>query len=568
MPAAIELRGVRKRFRIRHEAARTWQGMALALLGRRRIEHEEFWALDGVDLEIAEGETLGIIGPNGSGKTTILKLLARTIEPTAGDVEARGKVFGLLELGAGMHPDLTGRENIFLNGSFLGIERNEMRHLYDRIVAFAELERFIDTPVRHYSSGMFMRLGFSIAINVDPDILLIDEVLAVGDARFTAKCYEALAEIKARGRTLVFVSHDPIQVRRFCDRVLWIDRGKIQALGDPRDVIQQYLQHMRGDAASTAAERKEAAPDLGGDQLRIRAATATDEATGAESYAFLPGGVVRLQLELESDAYLDDVTVGCAVRRSDGLLMHETSTDASLGPSAIQPGRTHVECSLGPLPLGPGSYQLSLGVWPNEDRLHPYHIWPDAITLFVGKAAASQRGVAVLPSQWRVALAPPDGELQPTSAPIAQPDMLTDAAGPFWTAPPEELAMGAREAEWLGEGWFPAENWPPRVRWTSERAVAYLRQDVGQGSLVLSACRPLHGRAQAEGRVRLNGLHIATFQLHGMDFEDVVVPLDPVTRPTTHELAIEVDDALVPAKVGLDTDTRPLGIAVSSIRVE
>ena len=568
MLPAIELRGVRKRFRIRHEAARTWQGMALALLGRRRIEHEEFWALDGVDLEVRSGETLGIIGPNGSGKTTILKLLARTIDPTAGEVVTRGKVFGLLELGAGMHPDLTGRENIFLNGSFLGIERDEMRDLYDRIVAFAELERFIDTPVRHYSSGMFMRLGFSIAINVDPDILLIDEVLAVGDARFTAKCYEALAEIKARGRTLVFVSHDPIQVRRFCDRVLWIDRGRIQALGDPRDVIQQYLQHMRGPTASATAERSEPTPEAGGDRLRIRAATVTDDATGTESYAYLPGGVARLELELESDDYLDDVVIGCAVRRSDGLLMHETSTAASLGPTAVQPGRTRVECALGPLPLGPGSYQLSLGAWPFEDRLHPYHIWTDAVTLFVGKATAAQRGVAVAPSQWRVAVAPPNGELRSAAAPIAQPDMLTESAGPFWMAPPEELAMGARAAEWLGEGWFPAENWPPRVRWTSERAVAYLRQDVGQGALVLSACRPLHGRAAAQGRVRVDGRHIATFRLHGMDFEDVVIPLDPVTGPATRELVIEIDDALVPAEVGLDTDTRPLGIAVRSIRVE
>ena len=568
MPAAIELQGVRKRFRIRHEAARTWQGMALALLGRRRIEHEEFWALDGVDLEVPAGETLGIIGPNGSGKTTILKLLARTIEPTFGDVITRGKVFGLLELGAGMHPDLTGRENIFLNGSFLGIDRNEMRNLYDRIVAFAELDRFIDTPVRHYSSGMFMRLGFSIAINVDPDILLIDEVLAVGDARFTAKCYEALAAIKSRGRTLVFVSHDPIQVRRFCDRVLWIDRGSIQALGDPRAVIQQYLQHMRGADAVTVTEQSPPAPDVGGKTLRISAATLADGATGNENYAFLPGGVVRLHLELESDAYLDDVVIGCAVRRSDGLLMHETSTAATLGPTAVQPGRTRVECSLGPLPLGPGSYHLSLGVWPFENRRRPYHMRPDAITLFVGKATASQRGVTVVPSQWRVAIAPSDAELRSTPAPIAQPDMLTEAAGPFWTTPPEELVMGAREAEWLGEGWFPAENWPPHVRWTSGRAVAYLRQDVGQGALILSACRPLHGRARAEGRVRLNGLHIATFQFHGMDFEDVVVPLDPVTAPTTHEMVIEVDDALVPAEVGLDTDTRPLGIAVRSIRVE
>lgn len=568
MPAAIELREIRKRFRIRHEAARTWQGMALALLGRRRIQHEEFWALDGVDIAVAAGETLGIIGPNGSGKTTILKLLARTIEPTAGDVVMRGKVFGLLELGAGMHPDLTGRENIFLNGSFLGIERDEMRRLYDRIVAFAELERFIDTPVRHYSSGMFMRLGFSIAINVDPDILLIDEVLAVGDARFTAKCYEALAAIKARGRTIVFVSHDPIQVRRFCDRVLWIDRGRVQALGDPRDVIQQYLRHMRGASASVPADQCEPTSKRGGDRLRIRAATAAADATGAESYSYLPGGVVRLRLELESDAYLDDVVVGCAVRRSDGLLMHETSTAATLGPTAVQPGRARVECSLGPLPLGPGIYHLSLGAWPFEDRLHPYHIWPDAITLFVGKAAAGQRGVAVVPSQWRVAVAPLNGELRAGSAPVAQPNMLTEPAGPFWTTPPEALAMGPRDAEWLGEGWFPTENWPPRVRWTSERAVAYLRQDVGQGALILSACRPLHGRAPAQGRVSVDGRHIATFRLHGMDFEDVVIPLDPVTAPATRELVIQVDDALVPATVGLDTDTRRLGIAVRSIRVE
>ncbi len=568
MSAAIELRGVRKRFRIRHEAARTWQGMALALLGRQRIKHEEFWALDGVDLEVAPGETLGIIGPNGSGKTTILKMLARTIGPTSGEVLTRGKVFGLLELGAGMHPDLTGRENIFLNGSFLGIERHAMRRLYDRIVAFAELDRFIDTPVRHYSSGMFMRLGFSIAINVDPDILLIDEVLAVGDASFTAKCYEALAEIKARGRTMVFVSHDPIQVRRFCDRVLWIDRGEIQALGDPRDVIQQYLKHMRGAAPSASAARGEPTPNLGGDTLRILGASAVDGATGAESYAYLPGGSVRLQLELAADEYLDDVVIGCAVRRSDGLLMHETSTAATLGPTAVQPGRTRVECSLGPLPLGPGSYQLSLGAWPFEDRLHPYHMRPDAITFFVGKATASQRGVAVVPSQWRVAVAPPIGELRATESPIAQPDMLTGPAGPFWAPPPEELAMGARDAEWLGEGWFPAENWPPRVRWTSERAVAYLRQDVGQGALILSACRPLHGRATAQGRVSVDGQHIATFRLHGMDFEDVVIPLDPVVEPSTRELVIEVDDALVPAEVGIDSDTRPLGLAVQSIRVE
>ena len=173
---AVRLQGVRKKFVIRHEAARSIQGMVLALLGRASIEHEEFWALDGIDVDITSGETLGIIGPNGSGKSTMLRLLAGTIAPTDGSIRTGGSVFGLLELGAGMHPDLTGRENISLNGSFLGLKRAQVRALYDQIVAFAELERFIDTPVKHYSSGMFMRLGFAIAINVDPDILLIDEI--------------------------------------------------------------------------------------------------------------------------------------------------------------------------------------------------------------------------------------------------------------------------------------------------------------------------------------------------------------------------------------------------------
>ncbi len=568
MAAAIELRGVRKRFSIRREAARTWQGMALALLGRRPLEREEFWALDGVDLAVERGETLGVIGANGSGKTTILKLLARTMQPTAGEVVTRGSVFGLLELGAGMHPDLTGRENIFLNGSFLGIGRAEMRRLYDRIVAFAELERFIDTPVRHYSSGMFMRLGFSIAVTVDPDILLIDEVLAVGDARFTAKCYEALARIKARGRTLVFVSHDPIQVRRFCDRVLWIDRGKVRALGEPREVIQDYLHHMRGDAAPAPVERA-AEPVEGGDgPLRIRAARAADDASGQESYAYLPGGVVRLELDLEAQAYVDDVVVGCAIRRGDGLLMFETSTAASHGPLAVQPGAARVTCTLGPLPLGPGQYHAALGAWPFANRLRPYHLWPAALTFFVGKTSPAHRGVTAAPAHWRVSAAPVEHGLQRGGGPVAQPDMLTEAAGPLWSAPPEELLMDALNDEWLGEGWFPAETWPPPVRWTSKRAVAYVRQDIGQGALVLSACRPLHGRAAARGRVHVDGRDIAAFRLHGMDFEDIVIPLDPVTEPATRELVIEVDDPLVPNEVGLDTDTRPLGLAVRAIRVE
>ena len=207
---AVRFEGVSKRFTLHHERARTFQEAALNLLTFRRGAgaEETFWALRDVSFALERGRTLGVIGRNGSGKSTLLKLLSRTMLPTTGTVTSEGRVFGLLELAAGFHPDLSGRENVFLNGTFLGLSRDEMAARLDEIVRFAELERFIDTPVKHYSSGMYMRLGFAIAVSVDPDVLVIDEVLAVGDASFRQKCFAALAEMKGRGKTILFVTHD------------------------------------------------------------------------------------------------------------------------------------------------------------------------------------------------------------------------------------------------------------------------------------------------------------------------------------------------------------------------
>lgn len=566
-PPAIELRDVRKRFVIRHEAARTFQGMALAMLGRRPMENEEFWALDGVNLTVAPGETLGIIGPNGSGKSTILKLLAGTIQATEGQVTARGRVFGLLELGAGMHPDLTGRENVFLNGSFLGLDRRSIQAMYDDIVAFAELEQFIDTPVKHYSSGMFMRLGFAIAVHVDPEILLIDEVLAVGDASFAAKCYAALARVKRRGRTMVLVSHDPIQVRRFCDRVVWLDRGKVRLAGDPRKVIQDYVQHMQGGLTPgdvATAQRAVRGPT----DLRIRAAVLRESADGPEQYSVLPGDTVTVAAELEARSHLTDVIVGCALHRSDGLLVAESTTEATIGPLEVAPGRTVVTCRLGPLPLGVGTYNVSLRAWPEQKRHQPYHCWDNALTLFVGKLTAFQRGAVVLPAQWRAGLSRDHPPLERSDAPVAQPDMISEPPRQIWRNPPAELRLGEGDDDWLGEGWHPPEEWPPRLRWTTDRAVAYVTQSVGQGAVRLSVCRPFHDIDGASAQVRLNGRHVATFTVRQMDFEDVIVPLDPVTEPTTLQLEITVDAPFVPAAAGIDDDTRVLGLAVRSISVE
>ena len=565
---SIELRDVRKKYVIRHESARSFQSMALALLGRRAIEHEEFWALDGVDVAVKSGETLGIIGPNGSGKSTILKLLAGTIRPTTGTVQTRGEVFGLLELGAGMHPDLTGRENIFLNGAFLGMGRARVQQLYPQIVEFAELEQFIDMPVKHFSSGMFMRLGFAIAVNIDPDILLIDEVLAVGDARFAAKCYEALADVKRRGRTIVFVSHDPIQVRRFCDRVLWLERGRVRMLGAPQEVIQAYLRHMRGASTSDPAGERDPATEEGTFDVRIRAAVLLDAERGDECYSYLPGGVATLRLELETAAYREDVVVGWAIRRSDGLLVAESSTETTIGPLQVSPQRTLIECRIGPLPLGAGAYQVSVSAWPAGNRLQPYHLWRRALTFFVGKATGSQRGTTVVPAQWRASAAHPDEPLVGDGRPVAQPDMVSVTGGPVWSPPPSVLTIGERDDEWLGPGWYPAEDWPPRVRWTTRRAVAYVTQEPGSEVLTVTACRPLHDTSEATARLLLDGEHVATFRVSSMDFEDIAVPLDPVDEAKVREVVIEVDDALVPAAVGLEDDTRPLGLAVRSLRVE
>ena len=240
---AVRFEEVSKRFTIHHEKARTFQDAALNLLRFRRVNgtKEDFWALRDVSFGLERGRTLGVVGRNGSGKSTLLKLLAGTMRPTSGQITARGRVFGLLELAAGFHPDLSGRDNVFLNGAFLGLSRRHMAERFDQIVAFSELEQFIDTPVKHYSSGMYMRLGFAIAISVEPDILVIDEVLAVGDAAFRQKCFAALADLKQRQKTILFVTHDASAVRRFCDEAIWLDRGCVRAAGPAPDVLSEYL---------------------------------------------------------------------------------------------------------------------------------------------------------------------------------------------------------------------------------------------------------------------------------------------------------------------------------------
>jgi len=240
---SVQLTDVSVRYRVPTEPITTLKEHAIRLLQGRRVAYREFWALQDVDLSVRRGESLGIIGRNGAGKSTLLKVIARVIRPTRGRVWVQGHVAPLIELGTGFHPELTGRENIFLNGAMLGFSRAQMERKIDNIVEFAELAYFIDAPLRTYSSGMIMRLGFAIASDIDPDILIIDEILAVGDEAFQRKCHARIQSFRDRGTTILFVSHALGAIQALCDRVIWIAEGRIRQSGPAESVVEAYRTH-------------------------------------------------------------------------------------------------------------------------------------------------------------------------------------------------------------------------------------------------------------------------------------------------------------------------------------
>ena len=250
---AAELTSVSKTFAIRRNAASSLKEKVIGVFHRQHREYREtFWALRDVTCSVAKGEFLGLIGPNGSGKSTLLRILARIVPPTTGSVTVRGRVAPMIELGVGFHPDLSGRENIYLNTSLFRLSKRETDGLYSRIVDFAELEEFIDQPVKNYSSGMYMRLGFAVAVHLDPDVLLIDEVLAVGDERFTQRCLQRMEEIRRNGKTIILVSHSLDVVGRMCDRACLLIHGRVEADGNPADVIAHYRDITAAQAAQKA----------------------------------------------------------------------------------------------------------------------------------------------------------------------------------------------------------------------------------------------------------------------------------------------------------------------------
>jgi len=396
MSIAITIDHVSKEFLLEQAAPRSFQELVVDVFKHReRPRAERFLALDDVSLEIKYGETVGLIGPNGAGKSTLLKMVAGIIKPTVGEVEVNGRVGALLELGAGFHPDLTGRENIYLNGSILGLSRAEIRDKIDKIIAFAELERFIDAPVRHYSSGMYVRLGFSVAVHTEPEILLVDEVLAVGDAAFQRKCMDKIDEMRGAGVTILFVSHSAELVRKICKRAVWLDEGRCVADGAAESVAARYLDHSWAQEQTQVVSEEERR--WGNGKVRITDVRLLD-GEGKEQQRFRTGEPMTVEMHYVAKERIEQPVFGLAIHRSDGT--HITGPNTQFAGYEIPwvEGEGIVLYTIPSLPLLEGSYMASVAARNREDTdIYDYH---DRLYTFHVLDSQARYGIILLEGTW------------------------------------------------------------------------------------------------------------------------------------------------------------------------
>ncbi len=406
---AIEFDGVSRGFTINHERSESLQDWFVNRLRRnprRQRSTESFWALKDVSFGIKRGETVGLVGRNGAGKSTMLKLVTGILEPRAGQVRVAGRTYAMLELGAGFHPELSGRDNIYLNGSIYGFGRRAMRRKFADIVAFAELERFIDTPVKYYSSGMFMRLGFATAINMDPQILVIDEVLSVGDIAFQRRCNDAIRGLQERGVTILFVSHSSEQIREFCTRAMLLSGGGVIADGEVEDVLSEYARLQLREGANDEGAGGEATQLPGGDHAHAQFASAIlRDGRGMATQHFTPGTPLTVELAVLGD-HQSPLELILRWRTSLGLLLFEGRH--ALSPVAPGMSRGAV-CHFPALPIQSDDIIVEAllcdptqGVIIDTEEIHLHldapagpllhveHAWADTGTAAVGATANGQ----------------------------------------------------------------------------------------------------------------------------------------------------------------------------------
>jgi ABC-type polysaccharide/polyol phosphate transport system ATPase subunit len=408
---AIEIRNVSKVYR-RFSHKKQFATLKSALLSRSLVRNlrpdETFPALKNVSVSVPRGQTLGVIGRNGSGKSTLLKLVAGITKPTSGTVKVAGRISALIELGAGFHPEISGRENVFINGIMLGLTKREVTERFDEIVEFAELKEFIDAPVKTYSSGMYMRLGFAVAIHVDPDVLLVDEVLAVGDEGFTHKCLDKFSDFKRRGKTILLVTHSLGLVEKFCDEALWMDAGTTKLQGDPKRVVGAYItdvekseeQHLAAadakareaagvispDEPATAVlpdnpvETASAPADMfrategrwGSREIEITAVQLLD-GQGAAGHVFHTGEPLTVSIALRAPLAMNDFVVGIGIFNAEGVCCYGTNTSIEQLASVTIKGDANVRFAIPSLDLVEGTYKLDVAIHKLDGYPFDYH---------------------------------------------------------------------------------------------------------------------------------------------------------------------------------------------------
>lgn len=391
MTDAITVEGISKHFRVYHERNQTLKS---AVMRRSRGTYEDFLALDDVSFAIPESSTFALVGDNGSGKSTLLKCMAQILVPDAGTITMNGKVAALLEVGSGFHPELSGRDNVYLNGSILGMSRRDIDRKFDEIVDFSGVEQFIDQPVKNYSSGMYVRLGFSVAINVEPEILLVDEVLAVGDTAFQAKCTEKFASLNREGRTVVLVSHSLPSVRAMADQAAWLSHGHLQSVGQAVDVLEKYEESTRGGdgravldgvvhtgSGEARVTRVEVVPPPGHDRLVV-------------------GEPATLRLHVSATTRVERPIVGFAVEAPDGAYLAATNTRDAGAPVASLDGHHVIECVLPSVQLHPGDYIVTAAIT-DETTTHSIDHVRDIVRFAVDSGNGHwSGGYLALPADW------------------------------------------------------------------------------------------------------------------------------------------------------------------------
>jgi ABC-2 type transport system ATP-binding protein len=387
---SISVEAVSKRFRLFHERPSSLKERILRI---RRSRAVDFWALRDISYEVPQGNTVGLIGANGSGKTTLLKIIGGILRPTTGRVTTRGRIAALLELGAGFHPELTGRENVYLNASILGLSRKETDRRFDDIVQFSELEEFIDNQVKFYSSGMYMRLGFAVAVHVDPGILLIDEVLAVGDEAFQRKCIDRVREFQKEGRTIVLVTHAVDRVRQICDRAIMLERGSVRASGDVGEVVREFRlamlqQHAGLDRVDVTREAEITGVEL------------LDENGGPASLV-TPGESLQVQVEIRVNRPVGDPVVVINIHDTGDQFIYGTTTEHhDIRLADTEGSKQRVTFELKALPLVEGRYFVSIGV--RSKDLSQMYDWHDQQYPFDIARSSEEEGRLFIPTEVRV----------------------------------------------------------------------------------------------------------------------------------------------------------------------